>query len=85
MANLSSFARPYALAAFQYASDKNELSAWSAFLNLAATIVQQPIVASLLNNPEISKTKLLAVFQGILASLINDAQKNFFGFFKNGC
>ena len=44
MANLSSIARPYALAAFEYAREKAAIAAWKAFLEAAADIAKQPSV-----------------------------------------
>jgi F-type H+-transporting ATPase subunit delta len=77
MANLISTARPYAIAAFDYARDKNELKSWLAFLELAAQIAIEPKAIQILNNPEFSKDKSFELFHSVLASLINPSQKNF--------
>lgn len=77
MANLFSIARPYALAAFEYARDKQQLSAWKAFLASAESVAREPVVIKLLDNPEISSAKLFEFFQGILASVLDTEQKNF--------
>ena len=77
MANLLSIARPYALAAFEYAREKQQLPAWIAFLNSAAYIARQPNVAKLLADPMTPSELLLDVFQGTLATQLDAAQKNF--------
>lgn len=84
MVNLSSqkyanIARPYALAAFEYARDKQQLAGWKAFLETAASIAKQPNVLKLLANPEVPSADLLALFRDVLASVqdINEERKNF--------
>lgn len=77
MANLNSIAHPYATAAFQYASEKQQLNAWRDFLNNAATIASDREVAALLHNPEISTEKLLNVFLDVLKVDLNAERKNF--------
>jgi F-type H+-transporting ATPase subunit delta len=73
----SNIARPYALSAFEYAKDKDELTIWKSFLGSAADIAKDPSVTPLFANPEISSAKLLELFQDILASEMNAARKNF--------
>lgn len=77
MANLSSIARPYALAAFECARDTKQLSEWKAFLESAALITRNDSVAMLLDNPEISSNKLFGLYQDVLSSQLNPARKNF--------
>ena len=75
--NLTSIARPYALAAFEYARDKQQLPTWKAFLESASTVAEHPSVARLLANPETSSTTLIDLFQGVLAAMLDSEQKNF--------
>ncbi len=77
MSNLLSIARPYALAAFEAARDKQQLPAWKDFLESAAFIAIQPAVVRLLANPEISSAKLFELFHELLALQINEERKNF--------
>lgn len=77
MANQSSIARPYALAAFEYARDKQQLAAWKAFLESATYVARESVVMKLLSNPETSSLKLCDLFQEILATQLNAEQKNF--------
>ncbi len=77
MANFASIARPYALAAFEYAREKNQLSAWKAFLTSAADTARDKTMERLLADPEIPSAKLYDLFHDVLAPLLNDEQKNF--------
>lgn len=77
MGNLSSIARPYALAAFEYARGKQQLATWKTFLESAADVARDARVAKLLANPEISSAKLLELFHGVLAPILDTERKNF--------
>lgn len=77
MANLSSIARPYALAAFDYAREHQQLGEWKAFLLSASNISRQQSVQKLLANPEISTQELYRFFEGILVKNVSQEQKNF--------
>lgn len=72
----ANIARPYALAAFEYARKKNELPAWKAFLDAAANMATQDVVATLLKNPETQPEKLFSLFSEVLASQLNAERKN---------
>lgn len=76
MANLSSIARPYALAAFECAREKKQLAEWKAFLLAAATVSRQPSVQRLLADPERTPDALYSLFEDVLASVITSEQKN---------
>jgi len=54
---LSTLARPYAKAAFEYAVDAGDLNAWSESLALVASVAQQPAVNELLNAPSATVTQ----------------------------
>lgn len=77
MANLSSIARPYALAAFEYASNHHTLPAWKAFLATASYIARDPMVMKIANNPQISSEQLFNLFHEILATQLDSERKNF--------
>lgn len=51
---LTTCARPYARAAFEYARDAGRLSEWSAMLSLCASVCSYPNVTDLLSNPRLS-------------------------------
>jgi len=77
MSNLSSIARPYAFAAFEYARDKQQLPIWKDFLESASYLAQQTAIVKLLANPELSPAKMLDFFHEILARQLNEERKNF--------
>jgi len=54
MAELSTLARPYAKAAFEYAVNAKDLQGWSDSLKTVAAICQNDKVVSLLNSPSIT-------------------------------
>ena len=51
MAELSTLARPYAKAAFEYAREKNALTSWSEQLAVAASVTVDSAMAGVLANP----------------------------------
>jgi F-type H+-transporting ATPase subunit delta len=77
MANLSSIARPYALAAFECARDKKQLPAWKDFLETAAFYAKQAEVAHILENPELPSAKIFDLFHELLAVQLDAERKNF--------
>lgn len=77
MANLTSIARPYALAAFESARDKGTLAAWKTYLEAASLVAKQPVVSKLLTNPEVTPEKPYDLFQSVLASYADTERNNF--------
>ena len=51
MAELSTLARPYAKAAFEYARERGALAAWSSQLAIVAAVAADERVAAMLDNP----------------------------------
>jgi len=51
MAELSTLARPYAKAAFEFAVDAKDLQGWAQSLATAAVVTQQSAVVNLLGSP----------------------------------
>ena len=54
MAELSTLARPYARAAFEYARDNNALAEWQSQLATAAAVTLEPAMDGVLNNPSLT-------------------------------
>jgi F-type H+-transporting ATPase subunit delta len=73
----SNIARPYALAAFNFARDTKQIAAWKSFMKLAAEIAQQQDVRKLLANPMVQASQLYQVFHAVLTSQITPEQNNF--------
>jgi F-type H+-transporting ATPase subunit delta len=62
MTNLSSTARPYAIAAFNFARTTATLPLWKTFLASAASVAANEQVKQILNNPLISASILRDLF-----------------------
>jgi len=77
MASLQSIARPYALAAFEFARESQQVAEWQAFLSAAGTMAKQKELAALLNNPQVATEQLFELCQGVLSSLLDEKRKNF--------
>ena len=65
MAELSTLARPYARAAFDYARERGNLADWSAQLAICAAIVAEPRVADLLDSPAHTSEQQAEAFNGV--------------------
>jgi F-type H+-transporting ATPase subunit delta len=55
MSELTTVARPYARAAFEFAVDSNRVDAWSEMLCFAAEVVKNPTMAALLKSDKAAK------------------------------
>jgi F-type H+-transporting ATPase subunit delta len=77
MANFSNIARPYALAAFEYAQAAQQLPAWTAFLKQATFITEQPSVIQVLANSQVLPAQLFDLYQSTFAHPLDAEQKNF--------
>lgn len=77
MAELSTLARPYAKAAFEYALDSNSLDAWSTMLSLAAAVSQQDKVAKLLGSPDTTSEQMARTFTALCGDQLDQKGANF--------
>jgi F-type H+-transporting ATPase subunit delta len=77
MAELSTMARPYAKAAFEYALSSGELDQWSKMLLTAASVAEQPKVAELLASPSATAAKLSSVFVDLCGDELSQQGANF--------
>ena len=73
----SNIARPYALAAFDYAREHQQLAAWKVSLESAAIMAAHPVVAKSLSNPQVSVDELFQLFCDVLATQLDQERKNF--------
>lgn len=55
MAELTTLARPYAKAAFEYAIEAKQLTEWSEMLGFAALVVSDELMQQLLTSPHLTK------------------------------
>lgn len=65
MAELTTLARPYAKAAFEYAKEHNTINEWENFLSLTAQVVLDKEFLPVIDNPAISYDKKAAVLMQV--------------------
>ena len=77
MAELITAARPYAQAAFEFASAENALKDWSEMLSLLAAIADDAAMHELVNSPHLTETQLADLFIQVAGENLNDNCANF--------
>ena len=77
MINTQTLARPYAKAAFEFASAAGRIDAWSGMLSLAAVAIDVPQVAELLKNPRLTSESKVQTLVQLFGSDIDEAFRNF--------
>jgi len=76
MAELTTIARPYAKAAFEFADSANELSKWSEMLALASAVAQQDNMKLVLASPAITAEKKAKSFLDVCGDELNESAAN---------
>ena len=77
MAELTTFARPYARAAFEYARDAKCLAQWADALSLTATICQDPKVIKVLSAPSLTAEGKKALLVKLCGESVDEKFLNF--------
>ncbi|NPU90445.1 MAG: F0F1 ATP synthase subunit delta [Gammaproteobacteria bacterium] len=77
MAELTTIARPYAKAAFQFADESGALKQWSAMLNFAAAVAGDASVSRLLGNPKVTAEQKADGFLKLCADKLDKSGSNF--------
>jgi len=77
MAELSTLARPYAKAAFEYAIAANAITAWSQGLATTAAVAQQPVVDAALESPNLTADQKAQALIDLIGDSLNGAMQNF--------
>ena len=77
MAELTTVARPYAKAAFQFADEHGKLAEWSAMLGFVAAVSQEQTVARFLANPKITSEQKAQSFLKLCSDKLDSAGTNF--------
>jgi F-type H+-transporting ATPase subunit delta len=77
MAELSTLARPYAKAAFQYAADASDLQGWSDSLAVAAAVAAQDAVVKLLSSPSYTATQQAEKTIEVCGDALNEKSRSF--------
>jgi len=74
---MTTIARPYAVAAFEFARDKEALPAWESMLNAASLVTQDRAVQQLLTSPKVTSQQLANLYGDVLAKWLNSEMTNF--------
>ena len=77
MAELSTLARPYAKAAFEFADQAGQLAEWSAQLAIAAAVATTDNMAKVLGNPSLTSGQQAQLFIDVCADELSDKARNF--------
>ena len=77
MAELSTLARPYAKAAFEYAANANDLQGWSENLAVVAAVAQQNAVEKLLSSPSYTAAQQAEKTIEVCGDAITDKVRSF--------
>lgn len=76
MAELITTARPYAEAAFSFATENKQLAEWSDNLNNLALIAQDDQMTKFIGNPRHSYAEKISIFESVMGSKLSDSVKN---------
>lgn len=76
MAELTTLARPYAKAAFEYAQAHQQLADWSAALGVLAAVSQDDTVRQLLKEPQLTSAKAQSLID-VCGDKLNAPAQNF--------
>lgn len=77
MSELTTLARPYAKAAFEYAQSTDALTDWSGMLVFAATAVQESTFAAYLDNPALTRDQASKAMLTVCGDNLDSHGKNF--------
>jgi F-type H+-transporting ATPase subunit delta len=77
MAELSTLARPYAKAAFEYALAQNDLGGWSKQLATAAVVAESATLKKLLSAPALTAEQRANALLDVCADALSDKVRNF--------
>lgn len=77
MAELSTLARPYAKAAFEYAVDNNQLAPWYEQLATVAAVAADDSMAGVLNNPSLTAAQQAGKLGDVCGEVLSAELRNF--------
>lgn len=83
MAELTTVARPYAKAAFQYADENGSLAEWSDMLGFAAAVAQDESFETFISDPKTTTADQAEAFINVGSDKLNEAGKNFIQLLAN--
>ena len=76
MSELTTVARPYARAAFEFAVDNKSIDSWSSMLQFTAEVVNNPVMAELLTRDK-TATELVNLFLSVCEGQLDEHGQNF--------
>lgn len=77
MAELSTYARPYAKAAFEFAQKRGELAKWSEFLQVLSGVSRQCKIVSLLEHPVITDLQKVDILSDLCQETLTKEGRHF--------
>ena len=77
MSELTTLARPYAKAAFEFALDKENLSSWTEMLTFLSAVTSDVSMASLLDSPSLTREKAAELVLGVAEGQLDKKCANF--------
>lgn len=77
MAEISTIARPYAKAAFQFARESNALAKWGEMLALLAGVVADPRMGAFLARPQLTGAKQAEAIEAVCGDRLDTGARNF--------
>jgi F-type H+-transporting ATPase subunit delta len=76
MAEISTIARPYAVAAFKLAKEQKALDKWSEMLGLASAVANDEQMRTYINDPKVVSSDLEAAFLKVMGDKLNENGQN---------
>lgn len=77
MAELTTLARPYAKAAFEYALSADRLNEWSESLSYASAVTSDPLIQEVLHNPSLTTIRKAEIFITACGDQLDENMKRF--------
>ena len=77
MSELTTAARPYARAAFAFASDNGVITQWAEMLNFCAAVAEDANMKAALDQPTLNRQQKGDLFNEVCTDQLNDQSKNF--------
>ena len=76
MAEISTIARPYAVAAFKFAKEKNALAKWSDMLCLASAVNSDEVLSAVIKDPKVDGQVLQDAFLKVCGTKLDKNGQN---------
>lgn len=76
MAEISTIARPYAVAAYKFASENKALEKWSEMLGFAAVVASDAQMNAYIQDPKVVSSELQAAFLKVCGDKLNEGGQN---------